>query len=197
MKIHQKGFTLLELIIVIGILAILGSVAVLVLNPAELFRQARDSSRVQDLSNIASAMGQYISSVSGFDLNGTSFANAECASGPGGKVYVYANPTTQSFANRGGGYVITASRIIDGSGWMPVPFSDMTTGSPIAILPVDPTNSGDLVYRYACAQGPATFELNATFESEKYTVGTDEKLTKDGGDNDSFYEVGTDPGLDF
>lgn len=196
MKTSAKGFTLLELIIVIGILAILGSVSVLVLNPAELFRQARDSSRVQDLSTIASAIGQYVSSVSDLDLNGTN-ANAECASGAGGKVYVYATPATQSFANRTGGYVVTASRAVNGSGWLPVAFSDITSGSPIASMPVDPTNTGDFIYRYACDQGPATYELNGKFESSKYTAGADEKLTKDGGDNDSFYEVGTDPGLDM
>ena len=56
MSEKTKGFTLLELLIVIGILAILAGVVVLVLNPAELLRQARDSQRISDLSTMRSAI---------------------------------------------------------------------------------------------------------------------------------------------
>ncbi len=48
----NKSFTLVELLIVIGILAILTAAVVVVLNPAELLKQARDSKRLQDLSSI-------------------------------------------------------------------------------------------------------------------------------------------------
>jgi len=44
----KKGFTLLELLIVIGILAILSTTVVLVINPAELLKKARDSQRISE-----------------------------------------------------------------------------------------------------------------------------------------------------
>ena len=76
----SKGFTLLELIIVIGILAILGTVSVLVLNPAQLFAQARDTTRIQDLQTMNSALGLYVSSVSSPSL-GANFLKAPKISG--------------------------------------------------------------------------------------------------------------------
>ncbi|MDD4931154.1 MAG: prepilin-type N-terminal cleavage/methylation domain-containing protein, partial [Candidatus Colwellbacteria bacterium] len=44
-----KSFTLVELLIVIAILAVLAAAVVVVLNPAELLAQARDSQRSTDL----------------------------------------------------------------------------------------------------------------------------------------------------
>jgi len=57
----KKGFTLLELLIVIAILAVLSSAIVLVLNPAQLLAQARDSQRLSDLSSLHSAIALYLS----------------------------------------------------------------------------------------------------------------------------------------
>src|SRR5680860_471628 len=59
MKI-KKGFTLLELLIVIGILAILSTTVILVINPAELLKKARDSQRISDLSTVKTAIAYYI-----------------------------------------------------------------------------------------------------------------------------------------
>jgi len=40
---RKKGFTLLELLIIIGVLAILSTVIVFIVNPTELFRKSRDA----------------------------------------------------------------------------------------------------------------------------------------------------------
>ncbi|MEK7094356.1 MAG: prepilin-type N-terminal cleavage/methylation domain-containing protein [Patescibacteria group bacterium] len=56
---QQKGFTLIELLIVIAIIAVLSVVVVLTLNPAELLRRARDSTRISDMSSLNSALNNY------------------------------------------------------------------------------------------------------------------------------------------
>ena len=50
---NGRGFTLLELLIVIGILATLATVVVLIINPAERLARTRDAKRIVDLENIA------------------------------------------------------------------------------------------------------------------------------------------------
>src|SRR3989344_6138343 len=68
-KTSKKGFTLIELLIVIGILAILATAVILILNPAQLFAQARDSKRISDLATVRGAVVLYLSTVSSPDLD--------------------------------------------------------------------------------------------------------------------------------
>ncbi len=201
----KKGFTLLELLIVIGILAILATAATLVLNPAQLLAQARDAQRISDMDAIKASLSLYLTDVATPDLNGTAITNSPgCDSGATGQPYVAA-ATTQSF-QRTGATVVDATREVDGSGWLPVALTGISGGSPLALLPVDPTNSGDRVYRYACDQTNLTFELNACLESAKYL----QKMAEDGGDRGTgtltgcgttaglgFYEIGTDNELNL
>ena len=51
---NQKGFTLVELLVVIVILAILGVIAVTIFSGTQ--SKARDSKRKEDISSMASAM---------------------------------------------------------------------------------------------------------------------------------------------
>ena len=51
-----SSFTLVELLIVIAILAVLAAAVVIVLNPAELLAQARDSQRLSDISTLKNAV---------------------------------------------------------------------------------------------------------------------------------------------
>jgi prepilin-type N-terminal cleavage/methylation domain-containing protein len=50
---ESPAFALIELLIVIAIIAILGVVVILVLNPAEMMCRARDANRVSDMTNNA------------------------------------------------------------------------------------------------------------------------------------------------
>ncbi len=176
----RKGFTLLELLIVIGILAILATTVVLVLNPAEMLRQARDSQRLSDLRTINSALGLWMV---------TSATTTMIAT------------TTCTFGSVGPGNVacqLNQVTTVAGAGWVNnVNFTFIPGGSPLSRLPLDPMNNvagvSGLYYAFS-SNTTSTYELNANMESEKYMKGGPgdvESNTKDGGNNVDWYEVGT------
>jgi prepilin-type N-terminal cleavage/methylation domain-containing protein len=58
----NKGFTLIELVVVIGILVILFAITLAAINPARQFAQARDTQRRNDVNAILNAVHQYAAS---------------------------------------------------------------------------------------------------------------------------------------
>lgn len=222
-KYYNRGFTLLELLIVIGIIAILSVILVIVLNPAETLKKARDTQRMSDLATMKTALGLYLTSTTTPYLAGTNAApsNASCKTGSGGGSWTvasdniyYSYPSdspganitdttldNQTFSGTGGKKQVVSADLnkVDGDGWLPVNLESLQSGSPISSFPADPVNtiadvanvaSTDLVYRYACNATSLTFEIDAQLESDAYTV-TEDKRRKDGGNSNSYYEVGT------
>lgn len=206
----KKGFTLLELLIVIAVIAVLSSILIFILDPTETLQKSRDAQRISDLSSMKTAIGVYLTSVSNRQLDGISgTAQDKCLGGGGTKTAflsvasdavsvtapmpsgftAFAQPTTSA-----------ASAATNGTGWIPVNLGAITGGSPISSLPIDPINTvasggaladSDLLYRYACRKSPLTFELSAKLESIAFTT-TDNRAARDGGNNATLFEVGTD-----
>jgi len=64
---NQKkgGFTLIEILVVIGIIAILAAIVLIAINPARQFAQARDTERTSNVNAILNAVGQYMADEAG------------------------------------------------------------------------------------------------------------------------------------
>lgn len=189
----KKGFTLIELLIVIAILAVLATSVILVLNPAELIKQARDSTRLSDLAALNSAIALYLADVK------TPFL-----AGPAGNCTAATERCTSGTAGRAEASCTTAtSTAVDGNGWVRINFGDISSGSPLSRLPSDPNNgsancgtSGSAeacFYSYAC--DTLDYELGAAMESTRYIKGGPSDVEDtDGGSTDTTgrntYEVG-------
>lgn len=217
-KNGKKGFTLLELLIVIAILAVLSVILVLILDPAEILKKSRDSQRMSDLATMKMALGLYSVSTTAPVMAGVS--NAGCKGNTtvdtdylaGDHIYYSIGSDTMAITNGASidgaaAALLTPVQVtvanlgnVNGTGWLPVNLTTLSGGSPISNLPVDPTNtvatasapaSTDKVYRYVCSEKTLKYEIDAVLESNAFTV-DDNRMSKDGGNNTAYYEVGTD-----
>lgn len=189
----RSSFTLIELLIVIAIVAILSVVAILVLNPAELLKQSRDSNRLSEMNTLNQALHIFQVEAAGASM------------GSATTVYTSLPDSSATCANLGlpalpAGYTYgcVASenlRNIDGTGWIPVNFTLASTNSPISSLPVDPVNSTTTGQYYTYIPG-GSWELTAMMESRKHRLGGGSgTVENDGGDSYGVYETGNNLGL--
>jgi len=221
-----KGFTLIELLIVIGILAILATTVVLVLNPAQLLAETRDTQRISDLDTMRTAINLFLTTVTGPgqpDLDGSAVNAGTCGAtwwtSNAGGIAVANKPFTTGGAGASQAYSTIANeygnapRAINGAGWLPVNFGAIPGGSPLASLPVDPNSdttpaldaaagAGGRYYAYQCENSVKTYEINANMESIKHNSRPDASVTTspeqtDGGNKPHVYEVGNDPDLNL
>ncbi len=203
-----KGFTLIELLVVIAIIAVLSVVVILTLNPAELLKQARDSNRISNFGTLKTAISLWIADVSStannamgaigmlwvsYNPGGVSSSVVPYICGCANYTWGYASTTLQ-----GGGVGFSTSsapRSINGGGWVPINFSNISSGAPIGSEPIDPVNASPTVYTYVASTG-TQFKMAANLESTKYSFGggSDAEST-DGGNSTSTFEGGSNPAL--
>lgn len=198
-KKQSKGFTLLELLIVIAVLAILSAALVLVLNPAESMKKSRDTQRMNDLAALKTAIGLYITSVGSPDLD-AGLANGCLGDGvTAAKIFYSANipdagnlcplalPGIDEGDDADGTFDDTdfctynsANAVVDGTGWLPVNLTGISGGSPISNLPIDPTN--DIELGTSTATAP-------TNEALVYRYACQNTATVGGGNPSTVFEI--------
>jgi len=184
----RSSFTLIELLVVIAILAILSVTVVLVINPADLIRQSRDSSRMTDLANLKKALSLF-DVTNPDDFTGTSsivYVSIPDSSGTCVNLGLPELPTGWTY------HCVTSSTLAktDGTGWVPTNLDNIAYGSVISKLPLDPQNStsSGLYYQYVTG---GSFVVKAQLESDKYK----DKAANDGGASQTALEMGTDLAL--
>lgn len=177
-KTAHRGFTLVELLIVIAIIAILASIVLLIVNPLELTKRGRDATRLADLANLQQAITVAVQE----------------ATDTADKVLCFGNTSGDYTCD--GKSTDSGARSSAGTGWVKVNLSTSQAVS-IPTLPADPTNTAGATgyhYLYCADTGTGTssnWEVNARLESTQYTTGTGDKITTDGGDDAAKYETGT------
>ena len=181
----RTGFTLIEVLVSLAIVAVLSTVVVVTLNPAELMKQARDSNRISDLNTINTALGTYAADVVGATVGVSSTVyislpsnNSDCSdlglpTLTGG--WVYKCTTSENLAK------------IDGTGWIPANLQRISFGNPLEKLPIDPKNSTSTGLYYTFVTTGSWWELTAVLESEKYGP----RMVVDGGASPNAFEQGT------
>lgn len=185
--ISTRGFTLIELLLVVAILAILSTVVVVVINPAELLKQARDAIRLSDLGAVNKTLS--ISQVSAIPLGSSTI------------VYVSIPDTSPVCANLGlpalptGWFYQCASSSsylnANGTGWIPVNFNLIPGGSSLSALPIDPVNTTSSGLYYLYVPSNTKWAIAAGLESQKYLP----RAANDSGYDPGRYEIGTDLSL--
>lgn len=89
---RSSGFTLIEILIVIGLIAILAGVALVAINPARQFAQARNAQRVSNVHAILSAIGARYA-----DTQGVFSDNFGCAPIPADDYRAIGNSGVQEY----------------------------------------------------------------------------------------------------
>jgi len=158
-----SGFTLVELLVVVAILGILMVAVVLAINPVEIMRKGRDSTRFSDMDTMRKAI----------DL-----AVADGA-------------TLTTTATPGDSSAVGATQAADGTGWLSFDVSAYLAALPLDPRNGDTFTDALGVSRtgkYLYFSDGSGYELNCYLES----AANANKYGTDGGNEAGVYEVGTD-----
>lgn len=134
-KRRYEGFTLIEILVVVALIAILAAITIIAINPAKNFADTRNAQRSSDVSSIINAMSQYIADGGSFGADGDADAIPTC-------------PTTIEIGEGAGVYDID-----EGGRLVPTYF---------VAVPVDPSTGSAAATGYdVCQQASGRYQISA------------------------------------
>jgi prepilin-type N-terminal cleavage/methylation domain-containing protein/uncharacterized protein (TIGR02145 family) len=192
---YQFGFTLIEVLIVMSILAVLSTFTVLVLNPAQILAENRDFTRLNDIKVLDNAIK--LSKARGSIVDSTfekivyiSLLDTDNDTAEDCKLDYSDLPTLAS------GWIYRCAVSKDGSanlrnvnstGWLPINFNIIPDiQPPLNLLPIDPDNNVNSYYAYGYDLNKKDYAITSIMLSDKYRGGI--ALT-DGGNWNIAYET--------
>jgi len=156
-RARGRGFTLIEILIVIAIIAILASVILVGLGPTQ--REGRDSRRISDLAEVQNALELYYNHC-GFYPGPSQSPGDSCG-------------TFSALPLSSGSYSDMSGDIIG------------LTDIGVPQIPTDPTDSGSLMYQYESGDNGNGYTLTAQLEDTGNSVlKSDETTDPIGGTTD-------------
>jgi prepilin-type N-terminal cleavage/methylation domain-containing protein len=179
-KNSNKGFTLIELVIVIAIIAVLGTAVFLNIKPGDILANSRNSTRKSDAQNLSTAINK---ALVGGDIALTTTNNT----------FKSSNDANVSYVVTGGGYVPFTQAVANGTAKLDLNKlpSDPSNGNAITTIPTGGSFGGgaNKFGVYYCSDGK-DFEVDVYLEND-----TKSEMKTDGGNNDNAYEVGSNTQL--
>ena len=121
-QLKNRGFTLVEILIVVALIAILAVIALITINPAEANKRARDAQRLKEIGTIMGVIQQYLddnlatatTAVTADSDNSSGSTNCDTSGWHGLALCAYANQVPRDPMNRNGDYVLTDGTVTEG-----------------------------------------------------------------------------------